>query len=108
MTRVHHPKVFETEVLNGDMHRAASAGSVGISELKPVLFTCEPHQKIKFSSGIGCPEVGIAAFQCRDHLFQCEALPRCAEFWMRLQIRNCVQLKESMQEAAATGFSRSK
>ena len=79
-------------------------GCIRIFELKSVVFACDPNQEIQFGAGMGCPKVGIAAFECSDDLLQSETLPRCAEFRMRLQVRQGAQLKQSMQNAAVANI----
>ncbi len=100
MTGVDHPEMFEMEVLNGDMHGTAAARSVGVFELKPIVFACATDQKVKLRAAVGCPEVDIAAPQRVNDLLQREAFPRRAELGVRLEIGDGSQLKKSVQESA--------
>ena len=51
VARVDHPKVFQGEILNGNVHGAARAGGIGVFKFKPVMFTRDPHQQVQFSAG---------------------------------------------------------
>ena len=68
MARVDDPQVRQRQVLNGNVHGAASAGCIRIFELKSVVLATDPHQEIQFRAGMGCPKVSIAAFKCSDNL----------------------------------------
>ena len=80
MAGVNHPQVLKTQVLNGSVHGAASAGCIQVFEFEPVAFGGDHHQKIQLGAGMGCPEVVIAGFKHCDDLFQSETLPRCPNF----------------------------
>src|SRR3990167_2719313 len=63
MAGVDHPKMFEMQVLNRNMHRSAGARRISVFELKPIMFACDPNQEIKLGAAMGRPEVRIAASQ---------------------------------------------
>ena len=77
---VDHPEMFETKVLDGNVHGSVGARRVGVFELKPVMFACDPNQEIELCAAMGRPEVRISASQRPNDLFQCEAFPRRAKF----------------------------
>jgi hypothetical protein len=102
VARVNHPEMFETKVLNCDVHGSAAARRVGVFELKPIMFACDPNQQIELGATMGRPEVHIAASQRSNDLLQREALPRRTKLRVRLEIADRSQLKKSMQESAVT------
>ena len=78
MARIDHPEVLKAQVLNGDMHGTAPAGSIRVFEFETVAFAFYHHKQIQLSAGMCCPEVGIAGFERSNDMFEGEALPRCA------------------------------
>ena len=92
VTWINDPNLVYRKVLEGDVHRTADTGRVGVFELEPVAPARPMYEQIQFSAGMSCPEVGVTGVKQSDHLFQGKALPRCPEFWMRLEVGKCLEL----------------
>jgi len=97
---VDHPQVLQMQILNGAVHGAAAAGSIGVFELKTVAFPSDCYEQIQLGPGMGCPEIGIATFNGSDDMFQGKPLPRGPQIGMPLEICQGGQLKQAMEYAA--------
>jgi len=56
---INHPQVLKTQVLNGSVHGAASAGCIRVLEFEPIAFGGDHHQKVQLGTGVGCPEASL-------------------------------------------------
>jgi hypothetical protein len=99
---VDYPKMFESKVLNCNMHGAVAARRISVLELKPIMLACDPNQEIELGAAMGRPEIDIARSQRDNDLLQRETFPGRAEVRVRLQISDGSQLKQSMQESAVS------